>query len=87
MSILFLPVITALDRYLSSGSPAGRSAALLFVAPLCWSFAPSHFYLVCVPLCVFLAFASQKDEVVTVHRTPALKTSVTVSESASSPNN
>jgi Glycosyltransferase family 87 len=87
MSILFLPIIAALDRYLRSGSPAGRSAALLFIAPLCWSFAPSHFYLVCLPLCVFLAFASRKDKVLTVHRTPTFNTPVTVSESASSPNN
>jgi hypothetical protein len=87
MSILFLPIITALDRYLGSGSPAGRSAAFLFIAPLCWSFAPSHFYLVCLPLCVFLAFASRKDEVLTVHRTAAFNTPITVSESASRPNN
>jgi hypothetical protein len=87
MSILFLPIIAAVDRYLRSGSPAGRSAALLFIAPLCWSFAPSHFYLVCLPLCVFLAFASQKDEVLTVHRTPTFNSPVTFSESASSPNN
>jgi hypothetical protein len=87
MSILFLPIIAALDRYLRSGSPAGRSAALLFIAPLCWSFAPSHFYLVCLPLCVFLAFASRKDEVLTVNRTPTFNTPVTVTESAPSPNN
>jgi hypothetical protein len=80
MSILLLPIIAALDHYLRSESTAGRSAVLLFVAPVCWSFAPSHFYLVCLPLCVFLVFASRKDEGLNVQSSPAFKMPVTAQE-------
>jgi Glycosyltransferase family 87 len=58
MSVLFLPILAALDRYLECEvpSPAGKSAALLFIAPAWWCFAPYYFYLACLPLCVFLFF-------------------------------
>jgi Glycosyltransferase family 87 len=87
VSILFLPIITALDRYLDSESPAGRSAALLFIAPLCWSFAPSHFYLVCLPLCFFLGFCKPERRSFDRTPTPAFNTPAAVSESTSRPNN
>jgi hypothetical protein len=59
---------------MSSLRYAGRSRLRIFIWFVC-------------RCALFLAFASRKDEVLTVHRTPAFNTPVTVSESASSPNN
>jgi Glycosyltransferase family 87 len=63
LSVMFIPIVLTLDRYL----PAERSgtthdrlvvriAAFTFVAPLLYSYAPDHFYLLSLPLLAF-AFA------------------------------
>ncbi len=64
LSILLVPLAVALDRLLEaeSSGDAGRIvfrlAALLFAAPLLFSYAPLHFYLFSIPLFAFtMAFA------------------------------
>jgi Glycosyltransferase family 87 len=61
LSILLVPLVFALNRFLVSepDGPRGeklveRSAALAFCAPLAESFFPGHFYLVSVPILAFL---------------------------------
>lgn len=61
MSVLLIPIAIILNRFIEAeatgdayGRLAARTAALMFVAPLCISFAPDHFYLVSLPLCTFL---------------------------------
>jgi hypothetical protein len=57
LSVLLIPVIVLLDDFLpaeascdGSDRPVFRAAALMFVAPICESYIPQHFYLVCLPL-------------------------------------
>ena len=61
LSIMLVPIVIMLDRFIASeatGEREGRlivrAAALLFVAPLCMSYSPEHFYLVALPLSGFL---------------------------------
>lgn len=61
LSALLIPVAVTLDRFLkaeATGDPLGRlrarTAALVFVSPLSMSYVPSHFYIVCVPISIFL---------------------------------
>jgi hypothetical protein len=60
MSILLIPIGTVLSSFITEeGSGGGgrwlvRASALLFVAPICMSFAPRQFYLVCLALLLFL---------------------------------
>jgi hypothetical protein len=67
MSVLLIPVAVILSRFIgaeatgdSGGRLAARAAALMFVAPICESFAPYHFYLVSLPLCAFLVVLMQR---------------------------
>jgi Glycosyltransferase family 87 len=73
MSILLIPIGITLNRHLpaeGSGDKKGRllarTAALMFVAPLCFSYAPDHFYLVALPvlalLFALLAFGLRNGE-------------------------
>ncbi|HKS75889.1 MAG TPA: glycosyltransferase family 87 protein [Terriglobales bacterium] len=57
LSVLLLPVLVSLDRFIgaeSSGDRRGRmivrASMVAFVAPICTSYAPSLFYLVCLPV-------------------------------------
>ncbi len=61
LSVLLLPLALTLDRFIGAeasgdarGQRAARAATLMFVAPVCISYFPNHFYLVALPLCVFL---------------------------------
>lgn len=61
MSVLLIPVILMLDRFIdaestgdSSGRSATRGSVVMFAAPAFMSVAPLHFYLVSVPLLAFL---------------------------------
>jgi hypothetical protein len=62
LSVLFVPIVITLDRFLTTegthdvaGKRAFRAAALLYVAPLLFSYSPSHFYLVSVAILLFIA--------------------------------
>jgi len=61
LSIMALPIAVMLNRFIegeATGDKSGRImtrvAALLFVSPMCISYTTHYFYLVSVPLCVFL---------------------------------
>jgi hypothetical protein len=61
LSILLLPVAIVLNRNLAAEATAdkkarrlARAAALMFVAPICFSYVPNHFYVVALPALVFL---------------------------------
>jgi hypothetical protein len=61
LSILFLPVVITMSRYLpaeATGDRTGRrlvrTAALMFAAPMCFSYIPFYFYVVAVPALAFL---------------------------------
>ena len=61
LSVLLIPIVVTLNRFIgaeTSGDRMGRrigwAAALLFVAPVCFSYIPDHFYLVAAPLLFFL---------------------------------
>jgi len=61
LSVLFLPVAITLNRYLPAeaigdkkGRWLARIAALMFVAPMCFSYVPNHFYVVALPALAFL---------------------------------
>jgi len=61
LSVLFLPVTITLNRCLPAEATADKkarrlvcAAALMFVAPICFSYVPSHFYVVALPALVFL---------------------------------
>jgi len=60
LSIMLIPVAVSLDRNIAAeaighqpGRLMARAAALMFVAPVCESFIPFHFYIVALPLCIF----------------------------------
>jgi hypothetical protein len=60
MSILLLPITIVLNRYLPGESCTddksrwlARAAALMFVAPVCFSFIPDHFSVVAIALLLF----------------------------------
>ena len=63
LSVLLLPLIVMLDRFVRceatpqrKGQRILRAAALMFVAPIVISYAPDHFFIVCIPLLgLFLA--------------------------------
>lgn len=61
MSILLIPIAIILNRYLpaeATGDRKGRvlvrTAALMFIAPMCFSYAPEHFYLVALAVLAWL---------------------------------
>ena len=61
MTILLLPVVVILDRYIGAeaGGNSGdrlkfRTAALAFTAPLLMSWAPSYFFLAAIPVLIFM---------------------------------
>ncbi len=61
LSVLLLPVVVALSRFICAeatgdawGRRAARASTLMFVAPVCISYIPEHFFLVALPLLVFL---------------------------------
>ncbi len=70
MSVLLIPIALTLGRFVIAeaigardGRIMARAAALMFVAPICESFVPDHFYVVALPLCAFffvLAHNSQR---------------------------
>jgi hypothetical protein len=66
MTILLLPVVVMLDRYI--GTEAGgnsrdqlkfRAAALAFTAPLLMSWTPRYFFLAAIPLLIFMFAISE----------------------------
>jgi len=74
LSILLIPIAITLSRFIDSeatgdrvGRFSTRTAALMFVAPICISYSPNHFYLVAGPLAVLLfvvtrlAFIDEED--------------------------
>ena len=61
LSVLLIPIVVTLNRFIGAettgdrmGRLIARAAALLFVAPVCFSYIPDHFYLVAAPLLLFL---------------------------------
>lgn len=61
LSVLLIPIIVTLNRFIAAEATGVRSdrvmaraAALMFVAPLCISYIPSHLYLAALPLCAFV---------------------------------
>jgi hypothetical protein len=67
LSILLVPLVFALNQFLVSepNGPRGerlvlRLAALAFCAPLAESFFPGHFYLVSVPILLFLVVSARE---------------------------
>ena len=61
LSVLLVPLVVTLNAFIAAeatgdanGQLLTRAAALMFVAPLCESYIPGHFYVVCLPLCFFL---------------------------------
>lgn len=61
LSILFPTIVITLNRYLpgeatgdKNGRVLARTAAATFVAPMCFSYAPNHFYLVVLPVLALL---------------------------------
>jgi len=61
LSVLFIPIVLMLNRFMESeasnnkqGQSIMRTATLVFAAPICISFIPSHFYLVSLPIVALL---------------------------------
>jgi glycosyl transferase family 87 len=61
LSILLIPVVITLSRFIDSeasgdrdGRLLTRAAALLFVAPICESYIPEQFFVVALPLILFV---------------------------------
>ena len=61
LSVLFIPIVLILNRLMESeatnnkqGRSITRTATLMFAAPICMSFIPSHFYLVSLPIVALL---------------------------------
>ena len=61
LSVMLIPIALTLNRFIdaeSTGDRVGRviarMSALMFVAPICISYIPGHFYLVSIPLAGFL---------------------------------
>jgi Glycosyltransferase family 87 len=74
LSILFPTVAITLNRYLPAeatgdkkGRAPARTAAVMFVAPMCFSYSANHFYLVALPvlalLYVLVAFGFRSEEI------------------------
>lgn len=62
LSILLLPLIILLDRFVTAEATGNKSqrrilrmAAFMFIAPICMSYAPDHFFVVCLPMLGLLA--------------------------------
>jgi hypothetical protein len=69
MSILLLPLLVTLDRFIeaeAAGSKSqklkARASALMFTAPVLMSWVPAHFYLAAIPLLVFVLVLSRPLE-------------------------
>jgi len=61
MSVLLIPIAVKLNEFIGAeatgdrgGRLIARASALMFAAPACMSFIPSHFYVVSLPLLAFL---------------------------------
>jgi hypothetical protein len=61
LSVLLIPIVLTLNRFIAAegtghktGQRIARACVGMFVAPICISFLPFHFYLVSLPLCVSL---------------------------------
>jgi Glycosyltransferase family 87 len=61
LSVLLVPISVTLDRFIETeatgdklGRRMARTSALLFVAPVCMSYSPRHFYVVSLPILAFL---------------------------------
>ncbi len=66
MSILLIPIALTLNQFIAAegkgdrdGRLLARVSALMFVAPICESFIPGHFYLVSLPLLALLWVLTQ----------------------------
>jgi hypothetical protein len=70
LSVMLIPIALTLNRFINAESTedsAGRLiagiSALMFVAPICISYIPGHFYLVSLPLAGFLvAIAATRND-------------------------
>ena len=60
MSILLIPLVVVTNRFIYRGVVM-VAATLLFTAPIVMYFAPEHFYLVALPLCLFLAVQAREE--------------------------
>ncbi len=70
MSVLLIPIVATLNRFIeaeatgdASGRLVARASALLFVAPVCMSYIPDHFYVVSLSLIVFLFAVSSTPRI------------------------
>lgn len=88
LSVLLLPVMVLLNSFLPGEAlaekparPIARTAALMFTAPVVESFAPSHFYLVSLPVALLLrasaavqkqVVAQSTDDIPETRSTPAV---------------
>jgi len=61
LSVMLIPIALSLNRFIdaestrdSAGRLIARMSALMFIAPICISYIPSHFYVVSIPLAGFL---------------------------------
>jgi glycosyl transferase family 87 len=71
LSVLLIPLLVTLDKFMeaeatgdANGRLLTRAAAVMFVAPLCESYIPGHFFVVCLPLCFFLYTLMTRDQCV-----------------------
>jgi Glycosyltransferase family 87 len=69
MSVLLIPIALTLGRFIEAeatgdrdGRIMARAAALMFVAPICESFMPDHFYVVALPLCGFFFVLAHNNQ-------------------------
>jgi Glycosyltransferase family 87 len=70
LSVLLIPIVATLDRFIFSPSETSGSAsepaaawmsAVLLMAPMCIFLIPGHFYLVALPLCAFMVILLQSS--------------------------
>jgi hypothetical protein len=61
LSVMLIPIALSLNRFIaaestedSTGRLIARMSVLMFVAPICISYIPGHFYVVSIPLAGFL---------------------------------
>ena len=70
LSVMLIPIALTLNRFIdaestedSAGRLIARMSALMFIAPICISYIPGHFYLVSLPLAgLLLAIASVRSD-------------------------
>jgi hypothetical protein len=78
MSILLIPVAVILNQFIGAeakgdrdGRLFARVSALMFAAPICEAFIPSHFYLASLPLLALLFVLTQHSRRGEGHPGPA----------------